>query len=532
MSAQPSATTPQTLEKVEATKHYIDTYYENVMKEITERKQRHETLKKKLREEGLTAEQQEQLIKELRELESNAMRAKRRQMRLTDFDMLTVIGRGAFGEVRVVKKKDSGEVYALKKLKKAEMVKMGQVKHVRAERNLMAAASCPWVVQLHYSFQDANYLYLVMEYVPGGDMMSLLMKKEILSEDEARFYIAECVMAVEAVHNMGYLHRDLKPDNLLITREGHIKLSDFGLATTGNEDKHAMYSEMTQKLAGSVSHHATEGDASTMAATYRRRNRRALAYSTVGTPDYIAPEVLMKQGYGKECDWWSLGAIMFEMIVGYPPFYSENPVETCSKILHYPETLRFPSDVRLSPESVNLIQCLMTDAKHRLGTRSVDEIKMHPFFRGIDWRNLLKMKPPMVPTIASETDTSNFDKFDEHPHEASVPDDQAWRIKREDPKFVGYTFKRFESIAKAGEKKPVWDVLTGDKSSSLASSSASASTSSATAPSSSSSTAMRGLFAPPPPPSAPHALSGASSSARPVATSLFAPPPPPTAPKK
>ncbi|KAA6369548.1 MAG: putative Serine/threonine-protein kinase CBK1 [Streblomastix strix] len=227
----------ETFEKVEATKSYLDSHYSNLMREVEERRERRRVLQEKLSEAGLTPEQQRNYMEELGRQESQALRQRRQQLKLNDFEMLTVIGRGAFGEVRVVRKKDTGEIYAMKKLKKSEMVKMGQVQHVKAERNLMAAASCPWVVQLDFSFRDEIYLYLVMEYVPGGDMMNLLMKKEVLSEDEVRFYMAECVMAVEAVHNMGYLHRDLKPDNLLITKQGHIKLSDFGLATTGNEDK-------------------------------------------------------------------------------------------------------------------------------------------------------------------------------------------------------------------------------------------------------------------------------------------------------
>ena len=139
-------------------------------------------MKKLLQEGNLSPEEHEKINQELATLDTNAMRARRQTIRLSDYDMLTVIGRGAFGEVRVVRKKDTGEIFAMKKLKKADMVQMGQVKHVKAERNFMAEASCPWVVQLNYSFQDATYLYLIMEYVPGGDMMSLLIKKDILSE--------------------------------------------------------------------------------------------------------------------------------------------------------------------------------------------------------------------------------------------------------------------------------------------------------------------------------------------------------------
>jgi serine/threonine kinase 38 len=153
----------------------------------------------------------------------------RRKQTIFDFEPVKIIGKGAFGEVRVVREKHSGNVYALKKLSKNEMIYKNQVGHVKSERDLMAKAVNPWIVELHYSFQDESYLYLVMDYLPGGDLMTLLMRKDILSEAEARFYAAEIVLAIESVHKLNYIHRDIKPDNVLIGLDGHIKLSDFGL---------------------------------------------------------------------------------------------------------------------------------------------------------------------------------------------------------------------------------------------------------------------------------------------------------------
>eukprot|EP00708_Paratrimastix_pyriformis_P002712 GAFH01001465.1.p1 GENE.GAFH01001465.1~~GAFH01001465.1.p1 ORF type:complete len:528 (-),score=166.42 GAFH01001465.1:28-1551(-) len=442
----------KTVEKSIAAKMYIDNHYATLMREIEERKQRRANLEQRLREGNLSSKQQQEVMKELTQLEAAQHRFRRQRLSIADFDLLDVIGRGAFGEVRLVRKKDSSDIFALKKLKKSEMVNKGQVAHVRAERDVLAGADCPWVVTLHYSFQDPVYLYLIMEYVPGGDMMSLLMRRDTLPENEARFYMAETVMGVEHIHRMGYLHRDLKPDNLLIAADGHLKLSDFGLATTGQDDKYAMYREMSSRLGGAS---ITEGDVSSSQRLVSwRRNRRQLAYSTVGTPDYIPPEVLMKQGYGKECDWWSLGVIMYEMLVGYPPFYSDNPVDTCSKILRHQEYLRFPPDIALSPEAINLIQCLITDARHRLGTRSADEIKGHPWFRGIDWANLRQMTPPLIPEVHSPTDTRYFDRFDAHDEQTMAAQaTPAWKERRENPNFVGYTFKRFEGMPRT-EKKP------------------------------------------------------------------------------
>ena len=150
-------------------------------------------------------------------------------MTVKDFEPLSIIGRGAFGEVRLCKVKETGEIVAIKKMKKEEMISKNQVNHVRAERDILANAEDKWIVGLRASFKDENYLYLVMEYLPGGDFMTRLMKLEILTEEQAKFYMAEMILAVEAVHKMNYIHRDLKPDNILIGKDGHIKLSDFGL---------------------------------------------------------------------------------------------------------------------------------------------------------------------------------------------------------------------------------------------------------------------------------------------------------------
>ena len=148
---------------------------------------------------------------------------------MRDFEPLSIIGRGAFGEVRICRVKATGEVVAMKKMKKSEMVYKNQVAHVKAEREVLVKAKNPWIVDLKYSFQDEKYLYLVMDFLPGGDLMTLLMRKDVLSEEESRFYIAETILAIETVHKVNYIHRDLKPDNILLDKHGHVKLTDFGL---------------------------------------------------------------------------------------------------------------------------------------------------------------------------------------------------------------------------------------------------------------------------------------------------------------
>ncbi|MED6196346.1 hypothetical protein PIB30_046643 [Stylosanthes scabra] len=368
-----------TKQKVAAAKQYIENHYKEQMKNLQERKDRRTFLEKKLADADVSEEDQNNLLKFLEKKETEYMRLQRHKMGVDDFELLTMIGKGAFGEVRVCREKTTGQVYAMKKLKKSEMLRRGQVEHVRAERNLLAEVDSNCIVKLYCSFQDDEYLYLIMEYLPGGDMMTLLMRKDTLTEDEARFYVAETILSIESIHKHNYIHRDIKPDNLLLDRYGHLKLSDFGLckpldcSTIAEGDF-----SVGQNVNGS-----TQNDERVISKRTQReqlqhwqQNRRTLAYSTVGTPDYIAPEVLLKKGYGMECDWWSLGAIMYEMLVGYPPFYSDDPMTTCRKIVNWRSHLKFPEEARLSREAKDLICKLLCNVNHRLGSKGADEIKV------------------------------------------------------------------------------------------------------------------------------------------------------------
>ncbi|XP_022156596.1 serine/threonine-protein kinase 38-like isoform X2 [Momordica charantia] len=381
------------------------------------------------------------------------MRLQRHKMGVDDFDLLTIIGKGAFGEVRVCREKTSGQVYAMKKLKKSEMLRRGQVEHVRAERNLLAEVDSNCIVKLYCSFQDDEFLYLIMEYLPGGDMMTLLMRKDTLTEDEARFYVGEIVLAIESIHKHNYIHRDIKPDNLLLDKFGHLRLSDFGLCkpldcSTLQEQDFDMAS--TRNGAGQ-----TDERSGTPARTQQeqlqhwQKNRRMLAYSTVGTPDYIAPEVLLKKGYGMECDWWSLGAIMYEMLVGYPPFYSDDPMSTCRKIVNWRTHLKFPEEAKLSPMAKDVISRLLCNVNQRLGTNGADEIKVHPWFEGIEWERLYQMEAAFVPEVKDELDTQNFEKFEESDSQSCTSSKSGpWRkmLSSKDINFVGYTYKNFEIV--------------------------------------------------------------------------------------
>ncbi|KAL6192046.1 hypothetical protein ACLB2K_038433 [Fragaria x ananassa] len=443
-----------TKQKVAAAKQYIENHYKKQTKSLQERKERRDILEKKLADAEVSEEEQNNLLKYLEKKETEYMRIQRHKMGPDDFEPLTMIGKGAFGEVRICKEKATGQVYAMKKLKKSEMLRRGQVEHVKAERNLLAEVDSNCIVKLYCSFQDDEYLYLIMEYLPGGDMMTLLMRKDTLREDEARFYVGETVLAIESIHKHNYIHRDIKPDNLLLDRHGHMKLSDFGLCKPLDcsilQEKDFSMGKNLSGVLQSDGHPVVPKRTQQEQLLHWQRNRRMLAYSTVGTPDYIAPEVLLKKGYGMECDWWSLGAIMYEMLVGYPPFYSDEPMSTCRKIVNWRTHLKFPEEAKLSPEAKDLIDKLLCNVDQRLGTKGADEIKAHPWFKGIEWDKLYHMKAAFIPEVNDEMDTQNFEKFEEQTDNQIVTSTRAgpWRkmLSSKDVNFVGYTYKNFEIV--------------------------------------------------------------------------------------
>lgn len=453
-----------TREKAQRTRLALESYYSQLLGQQAERAERYRRLEAQMAEEGLSEPDREAKRSAHAAKETEFLRLKRTKLTIEDFDSLKVIGRGAFGEVRLVQKKDTGHIYAMKILRKLDMLEKEQVAHVRAERDILCEADCEWVVRMFYSFQDPGNLYLVMEFLPGGDMMTLLMKKDTLSEEATQFYVAEAALAIHSIHRLGFIHRDIKPDNLLLDARGHMKLSDFGLCT-GLKKAHRteFYRDLSQGLPSDFIQKPY--DSRRKAETWKR-NRRQLAYSTVGTPDYIAPEVFLRGGYTNSCDFWSLGVIMYEMLIGYPPFCSETPQETYRKIIGWEQTLIFPPEMPISPESRALIKRFCCGADHRLGHHSgLDEIRQDPFFRGLDWDHIRERPAPIRIEVKSCDDTSNFDEFPEVPLKmaaasppASAPAAKDWdgseRPWSKDLVFMNYTFKRFEGLtASAGDPK-------------------------------------------------------------------------------
>ncbi|XP_036451227.1 myotonin-protein kinase isoform X2 [Colossoma macropomum] len=308
---------------------------------------------------------------------------KKTRIKRNDFNILKVIGRGTFSEVAVARMRSNQRVYALKIMNKWDLLKRGETACYQEEREVLLKGDRRWITELHYAFQDDNYLYLAMDYYVGGDLLTLLSKfGDRIPEDMAQFYLAEMVMAIDSVHRLGYVHRDIKPDNILLTADGHVRLGDFGSCLQLQDD--------------------------------------GLIHSSlaVGTPDYLSPEILRAieggGGYGTECDWWALGVCAYEMLLGTTPFYAESLSETYAKIIHFQDYFEFPPGaVEISAEARALISGLLCERSERLGSNGSADFRNHPFFSGLDWIALHRLPAPYHPEVSNATDTSNFDVLDD-----------------------------------------------------------------------------------------------------------------------
>ncbi|KAK7163861.1 hypothetical protein R3I94_002543 [Phoxinus phoxinus] len=331
-----------------------------------------------------------------------------------DFEVRGIVGRGHFSEVQVVKERATGDVYAMKIMDKTSLRSQDKVAFFEEERTILGLNSSPWIPQLQHAFQDQDHVCLVMEYLPGGDLMALMNRYEDqMDESLAQFYLAELVQAVHSVHQMGYVHRNIKPENILIDRTGHIKLADFGSAARLAANRTVTCSKLP-----------------------------------VGTRDFMAPEILSGLSVGPESDWWSLGVIAYEMIYMKSPFADGTATKTINNIINFQRFLKYPEEPKASAQLVDLLQSVFCGPRERLG---YEGLRSHPFFSSVDWTNLRHALPPFVPSLRSDDDTSNF----EEPDRPVVPAASALDRPRsgfhgQDLPFVGWCFSRaLSALAKS-----------------------------------------------------------------------------------
>ncbi|XP_068809104.1 microtubule-associated serine/threonine-protein kinase 2 isoform X1 [Struthio camelus] len=304
-----------------------------------------------------------------------------------EFENIKLISNGAYGAVYLVRHKTTRQRFAMKKINKQNLILRNQIQQAFVERDILTFAENPFVVSMFCSFETKRHLCMVMEYVEGGDCATLLKNIGALPVDMARMYFAETVLALEYLHNYGIVHRDLKPDNLLITSMGHIKLTDFGLSKIG------LMSLTTNLYEGHI----------------EKDTREFLDKQVCGTPEYIAPEVILRQGYGKPVDWWAMGVILYEFLVGCVPFFGDTPEELFGQVIS--DEIAWPDgDDALPPDAQDLISKLLRqNPLERMGTGSAFEVKQHRFFKDLDWNGLLRQKAEFIPQLESEDDTSYFD---------------------------------------------------------------------------------------------------------------------------
>jgi protein-serine/threonine kinase len=353
---------------------------------------------------------QEQLIdknesKELESSEKNQDESNTQNLIITKdkFESLKLLGTGSFGRVLLVRFSSNNSLYAMKILNKEQLKIKHQEEHTKTERDLMVKINNPFIVNIKFAFQDETKLYIVSDFMQGGDMFYHLHSNKKFNEERSKFYAIELILGLEFLHKNKMIYRDLKPENILMDSEGHLKISDFGLSKI-------------------------------------LENPNDKAYTLCGTPQYLAPEVLKNKGYDKSVDWWSLGCFIYEMLTGFLPFYIPKGNKINPKT--FEEPLRFPPDV--SPIAINLItQLLNTNPKRRLGGGEEDAsaIKKHPFFKGVEWDKYWnrEIKPPFVPDLEDELDLKYFDKmFTDEPVTSNRT--TAYSRPREHSVYKGFTY--------------------------------------------------------------------------------------------
>lgn len=408
------------------------------------------------------AEEYSRVWEDYRGRERATLRRRRTRMKHGDFQILTQIGQGGYGQVYLASKKDTREICALKVMSKKLLYKLDEVRHVLTERDILTTAKSEWLVRLLYAFQDDSSIYLAMEYVPGGDFRTLLNNTGVLHNRHARFYISEMFLCVDALHSLGYIHRDLKPENFLIDNTGHVKLTDFGLAAgflapAKIESMRVKLSQVGDMPSSSVPFGLPTESRSIRERRegYRSLREREVNYakSIVGSPDYMAPEVLKGDEYDFTVDYWSLGCMLFEALAGYPPFAGATVDETWQNLKRWQHVLRKPEyedpNYFLSRRTWDLITRLIAPKGARL--RGIKMVQMHDYFREVRWEGLRAERAPFVPELDSETDAGYFDDFGNEKDMAKYKEvlDKQEALERmaeregkmDRSMFVGFTFR-------------------------------------------------------------------------------------------
>ncbi|KAI7973302.1 hypothetical protein EIK77_000650 [Talaromyces pinophilus] len=365
------------------------------------------------------AEEYEPALQKYLGRERANLRKRRTRLRHGDFHILTQVGQGGYGQVYLAQKKDTREVCALKIMSKKLLFKLDEIRHILTERDILTAAKSDWLVKLLYAFQDDQQIYLAMEYVPGGDFRTLLNNTGVLHNRHARFYIAEMFSCVDALHNLGYIHRDLKPENFLIDGTGHVKLTDFGLAAgmlnPGKIESMRIKLEEVGNTSVPFGRPMEQRTAAERREGYRSLREREVNYanSIVGSPDYMAPEVLKGEDYDFTVDYWSLGCMLFEALAGYPPFAGATVDETWQNLKRWQKVLRKPQyedpNYFLSRRTWDLITRLVAAKDTRF--KNIQQIHDHEYFAEVDFNKLRERMAPFVPELDSETDAGYFDDF-------------------------------------------------------------------------------------------------------------------------
>ncbi|RKO98152.1 hypothetical protein CXG81DRAFT_11111 [Caulochytrium protostelioides] len=401
------------------------------------------------------------------------LRKRRTRLRLSNFELVRQIGQGGYGQVFLARKRDTDEWCAVKKMNKHLLHRLHEVQHILTERDILTRVGSPWLVKLLYAFQDMESVYLAMEYVPGGDMRTLLNNSGVLRQEHARLYVAEMLTAADQIHRLGYIHRDIKPENFLIDASGHLKLTDFGLSRgklCAEEIAYLQARLETARQAPLV--HRTVKERWQIYQSIQREEVRA--FSLVGSPDYMAPEVLQDvggRGYDHAVDYWSVGCILFECLAGFPPFAAASSDEVWRNVYHWETVLERPvytgadAEFNFTDEAWDLVTRLLCHAPQRLA--KLADVKPHAFFSGLpaQWEQLRAdatnplsrgVTPPFVPRVADPRDTRYFDNFEDpkdmamykevHARQAAHKEKEGASASDGTPgaprsAFIGFTFK-------------------------------------------------------------------------------------------